>query len=101
MNTLQPEQLGPISTNLPESPRDEALTPIQWEVLRSIISTVIPALSRESSVVGNKKVIGGTVSDKRYNEAVANLRKKTVVSLSDKQMEAYLLETPYDNPVGP
>lgn len=97
MPTQQPDLLAPVATDLPESPSDEAFTPIQWEVMKSIMTAIVPSLSRQSSV--KNRSVEGIVPDKVYDEAIEHLRRTTVAAPNDKDLEEYLLESPYDTDV--
>lgn len=97
MATQQPDLLTPVPTSLPEAPSDDVYTPLQWEVMKSILTAVIPSLSPQSSI--QRLAAQGTIPDKRYQEAVEHLMRTMVSPPTDKELEEYLMESPYDNEV--
>lgn len=97
MATQKPDQLSPVPTSLPAPPGDEAYTPAQWAVFKSIVTTVLPSIIRQSNTTN--RAAEGTVPDKKYDEAVVHLRRSMVAAPNDKELEEYLLESPYDTEV--
>lgn len=91
------DQLAPVLISLPEPPGDEAYTPVQWKVFKSIMTTILPSVIRQSSTTN--RAVEDTVPDKKYDEAVVHLRRSMMAAPSDKELEEYLLESPYDSEV--
>lgn len=97
MDTQQPDNLGPLPNRLPEGPGDESYTPAQWEMMKAIMNTVVPSVTRQTRI-GNRTG-EGTVPDEKYDKAVEHLRRTMVATPSDEALEQYLLEQPYDSEV--
>jgi len=99
MSTQQMEILAPLATPLPEPPAGEAFTSDQWQILMSIMDTIIPSIRRES--LASDGLSNLNIPDEKYNATVVRLKKATVASLDAldvKSLENYLDEKPSDNP---
>ncbi len=92
------EILAPLATALPEPPQGDVLTGDQWQILLSIMDTVIPSIRRESRGVDALSSL--SIPDEKYNAVVGEL-KKTAATGSDApdetSFEEYLDEKPSEN----
>lgn len=97
MATQSPDQVAPVPVHLPESPGDESFSPVQWEVMKALMTTVLPSLSRQSAITN--RTVEGTVSDEQYEQAVNHMRQTMANAPNDEELEEYLAESPYDTEV--
>ena len=93
------EILAPLATPLPEPPAGEAFTSDQWQILMSIMDTIIPSVQRESFASDGLSRV--TISDEKYNATMLRLKRATLAGPdvpNGKSLENYLDEKPSDNP---
>lgn len=98
MTTRQMEILAPLATPLPESPAGEAFTSDQWQILMSIMDTIIPSIRRESLASNGLSHL--TIPDEKYNATVVRLKKATAAGPDvpdGESLENYLDEKPSDS----
>lgn len=99
MATLAAPPVLPLASPLPDSPKDDAYTNEQWRTLLAIMDTIVPSIRRESQSATCENVGQQTISEERYNAAVANL-KNLVKNMPDSEsLDQYLDEKPSDSPV--
>src|ERR1700730_58107 len=90
------ENLAPLAPPLPDPPAGEVFTSNQWQILMSIMDTIIPSIRRESSK--SDGITQLTISDETYNAAVAHLKKTVKDAPDSESLGKYLDEKPSDNP---
>jgi hypothetical protein len=99
MSVQQMEILAPLATPLPEPPAGEAFTSDQWQILMSIMDTIIPSIQRAS--FGSDGLSNLTIPDEKYNAIVVQLKKATAAvpgAHDGESLEKFLDEKPSDNP---
>jgi len=93
------EILAPLATPLPEPPAGEAFTSDQWQILMSIMDTIIPSIRRES--LASDVLSHLIIPNEQYDATVARLKRATVTgpdSPDGLSVENYLDENASDNP---
>lgn len=77
----------------------EAMTDNQWRTLLAIMDTIIPSIQRESKAPKKKSLSVAYISDERYDSAIDNLRRNTVLfdNNSEEEIEGVLAENPSDD----
>jgi hypothetical protein len=95
---MSTQQMEPLATPLPEPPAGEAFTSDQWQILISIMDTIIPSIRCES--LASDALSHLIIPDEQYDATVVRLKKATVASPDSpdgKSLENYLDEKPSDN----
>lgn len=77
----------------------EVMNDTQWRTLLAIMDTIIPSIQRESQAPRRKSLSVAYISDQRYNAAIENFRKNTVLleTSSEAEIERVLAEKPSDD----
>lgn len=77
----------------------ELMDDTQWRTLLAIMDTIIPSIQRESRAPRKKSLSVAYISDARYNAAMDNFRKNTVLfeTSSEQEIEAVLAQKPSDD----
>jgi hypothetical protein len=98
MSTQQMEILAPLATPLPEAAAGEPFTTDQWQILMSIMDTIIPSIRRES--LASNRLSHFIIPDEKYNATVLRLKKATAAgpdAPDEEILKNYLDEKPSDS----
>ncbi|KAK2598771.1 hypothetical protein N8I77_012159 [Diaporthe amygdali] len=77
----------------------ELIPDAQWRMLLAIMDAVVPSIQRESTAPKRKSRSTAYISDSRYQDAVAHLKKNTVLldHASEEELDKYLSDRPTDD----
>lgn len=78
---------------------EELLSDKEWRMLMAIMDAVLPSVERESMATRRRSISKAYISEARYQEAVARLKRDSVVldSASEEDLNKYLSERPTDD----
>ncbi|QSZ30525.1 hypothetical protein DSL72_000079 [Monilinia vaccinii-corymbosi] len=96
MTSNMVDVIAPIVTPLPDPPKGQHFTDLQWSTLMAIMDTVVPSVHKAS--ITNDPLSQLSVPDDEYNDAISRMRTTISSPPSNEALEAYLNEKPSDIP---
>ena len=88
--------LAPLANPLPDLPAGEPFTSDQWQMLMSLMDTVIPSIRRESTANDELKQLA--LPDMQYNAHVDRLKAIVKTLPNAESLDEYFDERVSDNP---